>query len=113
MPDPPSDDEIQLFWARVTSHVLKYRDNVWTHYYCYRNLVLVLPLATPFFIAARWDSWRYWGLLAVPIAVLLLAFLFVAARELLRQYYRLTRAVAAKAPPGPLFAEPVDNGAAP
>lgn len=88
---PPDSEKRKSFFKGAPRHILKYRDQQWTWYCCYRNIFLVLLPAALFWIL--WFLLRHlFGLaLGVLVSVLLFELAFYRAmRTLLNLYTEIT-----------------------
>ncbi len=93
--DIPSDAQIKAFWAGVEEHVLAYRDHVWSYYFCYRNLlILLIPVAVGCFGTLWCRGHTGWAFTAALFLLMLGIALFISVRELLALYFRITKSFA-------------------
>lgn len=90
--DLPTDANIKAFWLGVEEHVLSYRDHVWSYYFCYRNLFILLIPGGIGCIGTLWHRGHSgWGWASLVFFLLLGFALIVSIKELLALYYRITK----------------------
>jgi len=90
--DNTTADNIKGFWTNANAHVLAYRDSVWAYYFCYRNLLILVPPALLGTVGSLWcrqlSGWAWFA----AIALIVLAFiLYFSMQTLLKLYYDITR----------------------
>jgi hypothetical protein len=92
--DKLSDTEVAAFWKGVNEHVLRYRDQQWTWYSCYRNLfILFFPSAILWtWVVVLNYSWCR-GIFVFSIFVVVEISLLVTMKSLVKIYYKITRSV--------------------
>jgi hypothetical protein len=61
---PMSDEEGFKFLAKVSDHVLRYRDLQWTYHSCYRNLLILLVPGTVLWTLVIYGRAGLWATLA-------------------------------------------------
>lgn len=89
----PAHEDAKKFWPVVSEHVLRYRNEQWTYYSSYRNLLmlLIVGLVPGIRAGAHYGGW--WGAaLGFVTAIALLAALACSMRVTLRVYNSVRRA---------------------
>jgi len=87
---PPNNIEQKLFWEKVESHVLKYRDSLWAYSYFYLNLFILVSVS-----AIGFDIWAIRigmipYIILIHIAhVIVSNVLLMASKNLLKLYYEI------------------------
>lgn len=90
--DAPTEQNIKAFWLDVEEHVLAYRDHVWSYYFCYRNLIILLiPGAIGCFGSLWYRDHLGWAFTSLVLFLALGYALFVSVREMLALYYDITK----------------------
>lgn len=92
--NPPTDTERASFFKNVQEHILRYRDEQWTWYSCYRNLFLVFLPAGLFWVVSLGirSHWGFAIALLVGLIVIEIA-LYRTMRVVLNIYAEITKAV--------------------
>jgi hypothetical protein len=92
--DKLSKDEVEAFWKNGQEHALKYRDQQWAWYSCYRNLFLLFvpgALLWTWVVVDRYTWCR--GILVFSGFVLLEGCFVVTMKALVKIYYQVSRSV--------------------
>jgi len=90
--DGPTEANNKAFWLGAEEHVLAYRNHVWSYYFCYRNLVILLiPGAIGCIGTLLSRGLSGWALISLLFFLVLGYALVVSIREMLGLYYDITK----------------------